>query len=164
MERIRNLAARAGLVVLACALLAACDVQRTQHMEAGVSTEADVRAQFGEPAAVYDEEDGGRTLEYPHQPQGQVNYMITIGAQGKLVAIRQVLNPDRFASITPGLDKSQVRRLIGRPARAEIFELKNEEVWDWRWLDGTQSKVFSITFDADGKVQSTAVSDETAAR
>jgi hypothetical protein len=164
MERIGNLAARAAIVVLACAPLAACDVQRTHPMEVGVSTETDVRAQFGEPAAVYEEEDGGRTFEYPRQPEGQVNYLITIGAQGRLVAIRQVLNPDRFASITPGLDKAQVRRLIGRPARAEISELENEEVWDWRWLDGTQSKVFSVTFDSDGKVQSTAVSDETAAR
>lgn len=164
MQRIRKLTARAGTVVLACAVLVACDVQRMQKMEVGVSTEADVRSQFGDPAAVYDEQDGGRTLEYPRQPEGQINYMITIGPQGTLNALRQVLNPDRFAMISPGLDKAQVRRLIGRPAKVQLFELKKEEVWDWRWLDGTQSKIFSVTFDPDGKVQSTAVTDETSTR
>ena len=164
MQRSRNLVVHAGALVLACAALASCDVQRMQKMEVGVSTEADVRSQFGDPAAVYDEQDGGRTLEYPRQPEGQINYMITIGPQDKLVAMRQVLNPDRFAMVTPGLDKSQVRRLIGRPAKVQMFELKKEEAWDWRWLDGSQSKIFSVTFDDDGKVQSTAVTDETSTR
>jgi hypothetical protein len=164
MKPVRDSIMRAAAIALAGAALVACDAQRVQKMELGVSTEADVRSQFGDPAAVYDEQDGGRTLEYPRQPEGQINYMITIGPQGKLAAMRQVLNPDRFAMVTPGLDKAQVRRLIGRPARVQQFELKKEEAWDWRWLDGTQSKIFSVTFDADGKVQTTAVTDETTTR
>ena len=141
-----------GLMVL----LAACDPQRIAELEEGVATEADVRARFGEPAAVYAEADGGRTFDYPRQPAGQVNYMITIGTDGKMSALRQVLKPVNFAKVVPGLDKTQVRRLLGQPAKAQRYSLKQEEVWDWRFADGQENKVFSATFDDKGKVVSSA--------
>jgi hypothetical protein len=41
------------------------------------------------------------------------------------------------------------------------FDLKpDEEHWDWRWLDGQIAKIFSVTFDRDGKVTGSAVSDD----
>ena len=48
--------------LLLAALLLACDPQRISELEDGVATEADVRARFGEPAAVYREENGARTF------------------------------------------------------------------------------------------------------
>ncbi len=143
------LAAAAAAATLS---LAACDPQRIEQLEEGVATEADVRRQFGEPAAVYPEADGGRTLEYPRQPEGQRNYMITIGADGRMSALRQVLKQADFDKVTAGLDKAQVRRLLGRPARTQTFELKQEEVWDWRYQEGQESRVFSVVFDRDGRV------------
>ena len=137
-------------------LLAACDPQRISELEEGVATEADVRARFGEPAAVYGEENGARTFEYPRQPAGQVNYMITIAADGKMSALRQVLKPANFAKVTPGLDRAQVRRMLGTPAKTQSYALKQEEVWDWRFADGQENKVFSATFDLNGKVVSSA--------
>lgn len=134
-----------------------CDKQKIDQLEEGVATEADVRAKFGEPAAVYNEEGGARTFEYPRQPAGQTNYMITIGSDGKMSALRQVLKPANFAQITPGLDKAQVRRLLGLPAKTQRYALKpDEDVWDWRFADGTEGKVFSVTFDRDGRVLSAA--------
>ena len=142
-------------------LLWGCDPQRVAKLEEGVATEADVKAQFGEPPVTYTEADGGRTFEYSRQPEGQVAYMITIGTDGKMSALRQVLKPAEFAKVTPGLDKAGVRRLLGKPARTAKFDLKpDEEHWDWRWLDGQASKFFSVTFDRDGKVVSTAVTDD----
>ena len=141
-----------GLMVL----LAACDPQRIAELEEGVATEADVRARFGEPAAVYAEADGGRTFDYPRQPAGQVNYMITIGTDGKMSALRQVLKPVNFAKVLPGLDKNQVRRLLGQPAKTQSYALRQEEVWDWRFADGQENKVFSASFDVTGKVISSA--------
>jgi outer membrane protein assembly factor BamE (lipoprotein component of BamABCDE complex) len=82
--------------------------------------------------------------------------MITIGADGKMSALRQVLKPVNFAKVLPGLDKAQVRRLLGMPARTQSYALKQEEVWDWRFADGQENKVFSATFDAAGKVVSSA--------
>ena len=143
-------------------VLAACDQQRIAKLEEGVATEADVRREFGEPKAVFNEADGSRTFEYPRQPEGQVNYFITIGADGKMTALRQVLKPAEFAKIVPGLDKSEVRKLLGRPAKTQRFDLKpDEEQWEWRWLDGQQSKLFNVTFDRDGKVKSSASTDDT---
>ena len=138
-------------------LFAACDVQKIAELEVGVTTEADVRAKWGEPAAVYTEDDGARTLEYPRQPAGQVNYMLAIGKDGKLVAMRQVLKPANFAKVEAGWDKAQVRRLLGTPAKTQRFAMKqDEEVWDWRFADGAQGKVFSVTFDVNGRVISTS--------
>jgi len=48
-----------------------------------------------------------------------------------------------------------VRRLLGRPAKAQAYALKAEEVWDWRFADGPEIKVFSVTFDDSGRVVST---------
>lgn len=141
--------------------LIGCDQQRISKLEEGVATEADVRREFGEPAAVYSEADGARTLEFPRQPQGQVNYMITIGADGKMSALRQVLKPAEFAKVVAGMDKTEVRRALGKPAKTVRFDLKpDEEHWDWRWLEGQQPKLFSVTFDRDGKVLKTAMVDD----
>ena len=144
-------------MLLVLTSLLACDTKRIEELEEGVATEADVRARFGEPAAVYPEEGGARTLEYPRQPEGQRNYMITIGSDGKMSALRQVLKPDTFAKVKPGLDKAQVRRLLGLPGKTQVFTLKQEEAWDWRFQDSAQNKLFSVVFDTNGLVTSSAV-------
>jgi outer membrane protein assembly factor BamE (lipoprotein component of BamABCDE complex) len=141
--------------------LVGCDPQKIAKLEEGVATEADVRKQFGEPHATYSEADGSKTFEYSRQPEGQVAYMITIGTDGKMSALRQVLKTSEFAKIKPGMDKGEVRRLLGKPAKTAKFDLKpDEEHWDWRWLDNQQNKIFSVTFNRDGKVMASAVSDD----
>ncbi len=162
--RTRNLAT--GLLwvmALASALmgvLTACDPQRVAKLEEGVSTEVEVRGQFGEPATVLTAADGSRVFEYPRQPEGWTNYLITIGADGKMSSLRQLLAPDNFARVLPGLDRTQVRQLLGRPAKTQRFDLKDEEVWDWRFKDGQSSKMFSVTFGADGRVLRSAIGDD----
>lgn len=146
-------------LVLASGLLA-CDNQRIEKLEEGVATEADVRKQFGEPLAVFNEADGSRVFEYPRQPEGSTNYFITIGTDGKMSALRQVLTEANFAKVTVGQDKNEVRRRLGRPAKAMTFALKNEEVWDWRYVAGGQKKEFNVTFDADGHVLRTGSRDD----
>ncbi len=141
--------------------LIGCDPQKIAQLEEGVATEADVRKQFGEPHATYSEADGSKTFEYSRQPEGQVAYMITIGGDGKMSALRQVLKNSEFAKVKPGMDKGEVRRVLGKPAKTAKFELKpDEEHWDWRWLDGQVPKIFSVTFNRDGKVMASAVSED----
>jgi outer membrane protein assembly factor BamE (lipoprotein component of BamABCDE complex) len=152
---------RLAILLLCLAALTACDPQKIAKLEEGVASEADVRAQFGEPHATYNEADGSKTFEYSRQPEGQVAYMITIGADGKMSALRQVLKPAEFAKVTPGMDKAAVRRLLGKPAKTASFALKpDEEHWDWRWLDGQQPRLFSVTFDRDGKVIASAAGED----
>jgi len=133
--------------------LAGCDQQAIKELEEGVSTEADVRARFGEPEKIWDAPDGGRTFEYNRQPAGHRNYMITIGTDGKMSALRQVLTPQNFAKVQPGMMMEEVRKMLGKPARITPFELKGEVAYDWRYLESPNTHmVFTVFFDRDYRV------------
>ncbi len=142
-----------GAAALALLALAGCDEQRIRELEEGVSTESQVRERFGEPDRVWPEEGGARTLEYNRQPAGRRNYMITIGTDGRMSALVQVLAPHHFAKVVPGMHEDQVRRLLGRPAKRTTYELKQQTEWDWYWSDGPgREMVFTVVFDAAGQV------------
>ena len=115
--------------------LPGCDPQNIKELEEGLSTEADVRARFGEPERIWTEPDGSRTFEYNRQPAGSRNYMITIGTDGRMSALRQVLAPHNFEKIRPGMDEEQVRRMLGKPAKVTTYQLKQETDWDWNYID-----------------------------
>lgn len=151
-------------VALCVVLLAsACDPQNIRELEEGLSTEADVRARFGEPEAIWDAAQGARTLEYNRQPAGYQNYMITIGPDGKMQALRQVLAPHNFAKVVPGMMMEDVRRMLGKPMRVTRFELKRQTHYDWRYRDGpnaVDARIFSVVFDNDLRVVSTGSTDD----
>ena len=149
-SRVTAALAAAAISTLA---LVGCDEQKIKELEEGLSTEADVRAQFGEPERVWSEEDGSRTFEYNRQPAGAKNYMITIGTDGKMSALRQVLAPHVFAKIVPGIDENEVRRMLGKPAKMMTFKLKQETDWDWNYIDPPNREMqFTVTFGPDGRV------------
>jgi len=146
-----------GLISALLGLLG-CDARRVQELEEGVSTEADVRAKFGEPEKIWDEPGGARTFEYNRQPAGARNYMITIGTDGRMSALRQVLTPENFARIQPGMTMEEVRRRLGRPMKLTPFALKHETHGDWRYIDGpnqANAKIFTAVFGADQRVVAT---------
>ena len=154
LTRLATVIAAAATSLLA---LIGCDQQRINELEEGLSTEADVRTKFGEPETIWPETNGARTFEYPRQPMGHKNYMLTIDGNGKLSALRQVLTPHVFEQVQPGMTQEQVRRLLGRPAKRMTFELKQETDWDWRWMDPpNREMVFTVTFGVDGLVKSSA--------
>ncbi|CAM3436401.1 outer membrane protein assembly factor BamE domain-containing protein [Polaromonas hydrogenivorans] len=154
--------------------LAGCDQQRINELEEGVATEADVRARFGEPEKIWEARDmaslpmpgaaaepGARTLEYNRQPAGQVNYMITIAPDGKMSALRQVLTPQNFARVLPGMSMEQVRKMLGKPMKVTTYALKRETHYDWRYLNPPSSPmIFTVVFDADLRVLGTGSVDE----
>jgi hypothetical protein len=146
-------------LVLSALVLSGCD--RTSVLEESVSTETQVRKEFGEPATITIEPDGSRTFDYPRQPQGWTNYVIKIGADGKVTSIRQLLTPDNFAKVQPGMSQPEVRSILGRTAKEQRYDLKKETVWDWRFKqNGQDSKLFSVTFDDSGRVTGTAIADD----
>ncbi len=134
--------------------LTGCDQQRIIELEEGVATEADVRAKFGEPEKIWDGEGGVRIFEYNRQPSGHRNYMISIGTDGKMTALRQVLTPQNFAKVQPGMMMEDVRKLLGKPMRVVPYELKKETYYNWRYLEdsGNKSMVFSAVMDGNLKV------------
>lgn len=145
----------ATLAAAAFCLLATtgCDPQRISELQPGVSTEADVRDRFGAPENVWDEPGGARTFEYNRQPAGQVNYMITIGPDGRMTALQQVLTPENFARVVPGTGMDAVRRMLGKPAKVTPYELKNETHADWRYLQPpNQAQVFTVVYGPDQRV------------
>lgn len=149
-----------AIFLLGMLLLSGCDPQRVAKLEEGVATETDVRKQFGDPVTVTVEPDGTRTLDYPRQPEGWTNYVIKIGPDGKMSSLRQLLNDDNFAKVQPGMDAQQVRNLLGRPAEQKKYDLKNEEVWSWRFKPVNESKLFTVTFGPDRKVLASAKADD----
>ena len=169
--------AAAGLLSLFLAL-AGCDQQRISELEEGVATEADVRARFGEPEKIWDAADmastplpratldvvaapGARTFEYNRQPAGKVNYMITIGPDGKMSSLRQVLSPQNFKLVLPGMSVEQVRKLLGKPMKITPFALKRQTEYDWRYAGSpTVPYIFTTVFDADLRVVSTGSAEE----
>ena len=151
----------AAAAMLACWLLAGCDPQRISELEEGVASEADVRARFGEPEKIWDGAGGARILEYNRQPAGQKNYMITIDAGGRMSALRQVLNAANFERIQPGMMMEEVRRTLGKPAKAITYSLKNETAWDWRYLQLPHTPmVFTVWFSPDYRVLRTSMTPD----
>ena len=153
-QRIASILAAIATGVLT---LVGCDQQKIDQLEEGLSTEVDVRQAFGEPETIWPEADGARTFEYPRQPMGHKNYMITIGNDGVMSALRQVVTPHVFEQIQAGMTQEQVRRMLGKPAKRMTYVLKQETDWDWNWIDPPNREMeFTVTFGANGTVKHTA--------
>jgi hypothetical protein len=148
--------------LMALAGLMGCDAHNIQALEEGVSSENDVRARFGQPEKEWEGTNGVRILEFNRQPEGSTNYMISIGIDGKMVALRQVLTPENFARIRPGMMMEDVRKSLGKPAKVSTFALKPGEThYDWRWNEPpNRAKVFSVVFDSDLRVVSSGSVDD----
>jgi hypothetical protein len=157
----RALAAAGLLSVLALLSLfglAGCASFSGEPLEPSVTTEAEVRARWGEPGRVWPVPAGGRALEYSQQPSGHTAYMVDIGPDGKVAAVRQVLKRETFARVLVGMTPDEVLRLLGRPMQITTYRLKQLTYYDWRYLDGPtrdNSAVFSAVFDASMRVVST---------
>jgi len=138
-------------------ILSGCDQQRITELEEGVATEADVRAKFGEPEKIWDGEAGARIFEYNRQPAGHRNYMITIDTNGKMSALRQVLTPQNFARVQPGMLMEDVRKMLGKPMTVIPYAMKKETYYNWRYLDdgANASKIFSAVMDSNLRVTRT---------
>ncbi|RJF98497.1 outer membrane protein assembly factor BamE domain-containing protein [Noviherbaspirillum saxi] len=157
-----------GIVLALGALLKfGCDRQGNPIQEfgldklaKGVSSEADVRMVMGQPDTVWEEEDGSRALQYPKGPEGVRTWEFIIDKSGKLKDYRQLLSPETFARIKPGMSRDEVRRVLGKPRTVQQYKLKNEEAWDWRYLEGTTERFFNVHFDmSTGKVTQTSSMD-----
>jgi SmpA / OmlA family len=147
-----------ALLTALVAFLPACDKQRIDQLEEGVASEGDVKMKFGEPEKVWEGENGAKIFEYNRQPAGARNYMITIGTDGKMSALRQVLTPQNFAKITPGMMMEDVRKMLGKPMKITPYELKMQWHYEWRYMDGPNNmdaKIFTVILNPDLRVIST---------
>ena len=63
------------------------------------------------------------------------------------------LNEGSFVPVKPGVSKTEVRNLLGRPMLEMTFPGLSEEVWDYRYLFGTRAYITEIHFDLRGAVK-----------
>ena len=132
-----------------------------KNLQPGVTTEAQIRDQMGEPETERAFTDGSKRLEYPRGPAGTSTYMVDIDSDGLFVSVTQVLTAENFAKVRPGMTMDEVRRLLGKPTEIAEYRLKKERVWGWHWLeDGVnQDAMFNAHFGPDGIVVTTSRSE-----
>lgn len=132
---------------------------RLAGLKPGVSTEQEVRKRFGNPEAVRDVP-GGKGFVYPLGPEGLYTLLITIAADGTYQGRENLLTRDNFSKVFPGMKQVQVLALLGRPGGTQSYRLKQQVAWEWKFLDGNDSRVFVVMFDANGAVVSSAVEED----
>jgi hypothetical protein len=119
-----------------------------------------VEARVGAPGTVWKNADGSEVWEYPLGPSGVQTFMIDVGADRTVQAVRQVLREEYFSKVVPGMSRDEVRRLLGRPKEVWYFPGRDEEVLTWRYLE-VNYRFFNVLFDrTSGTVRSTLRLDE----
>jgi outer membrane protein assembly factor BamE (lipoprotein component of BamABCDE complex) len=63
------------------------------------------------------------------------------------------LNEQTFTPITPTTTKDDVERLLGKPLLGTVFRNLGEEVWDYRFLNGTRVYIVEVHFDMQGRTK-----------
>ena len=120
-----------GLAVLALAVLASCSTA-PGALPPGTPIEQ-ARGTFGGVSGEYRLPDGGTRLEFRQGTYGKQTYMLDFDARGLLVSSKQVLTPETFATITPGLTPEQVLMRIGHPAYVFPVGYQKLQVWNYRF-------------------------------
>jgi hypothetical protein len=146
---------RAALVCLSALTLAGC-VQPWQHYQQGAD-ESTLVARLGAPREIYALPNGGKRLMWPTQPMGETTTAADIDAAGKIVNVRQVLQPNEFYRAEIGKwTRSDVLVNFGRPVETSYFPLMKREVWTYRYLeDNVWYMMYSFYFDDQGIVRLT---------
>lgn len=135
---------------LAAIALAGC-AQPWQGFTPGADQSALV-ARLGPPREIYDLPDGGKRLMWPTQPMGEVTTAADVDASGKIVTVRQVLQPSEFYKAQIGTwTQKDVLVNFGRPVETAYFPLMKREVWTYRYLeDNVWYQLYHFYFDSQG--------------
>lgn len=131
-----------------------CASYAGRDLVAGVSTEAAVISSMGEPAMRWQESDASVRLVFPRGPEGTHTFMVSLGADGRLRTIENVLTENHFSRILPGATQDEVLRLIGPPVPqwTAYFSVRDELVWEWRYCDGGNlTAKLDVLFDGTTK-------------
>lgn len=142
-----------GRALLAAPVLLAlvgCANYGIDRLVPGESNHATVEQAMGAPAMRWRDADGSEQLAYPTGPAGMRTFMVRIGPNGKLISIKNVLDPATLHSIGAGMSEAEVLRLVGPPTPhwTQYFKARDELVWEWRYCDEwSQSARFDVLFD-----------------
>jgi hypothetical protein len=129
MAAIDRWARGTACVLLATAALAGCGTMTPGGLPPGTPI-AEARKSLIGPSAEYPLPGGGTRLEFR---QGRQTYMLDFDANGRLATSRQVLTPETFATITPGMTEDEVLARIGRPAFVTPIGWQQQQLWSYRF-------------------------------
>jgi SmpA/OmlA family protein len=121
--------------ICAAAVLAlvACSTSYSPSRLAPGTTEADAIQLLGPPTG-QSTRDSGKRLEFARGPYGRHTFMVDFDAQGRMLRWEQVLTEENFAKIKPGMDKSEVLTLLGRPSDVRTYGLQEKRLgWSYRF-------------------------------
>jgi len=137
--------------VAAFALLAGCASYDGRTLVAGQSTTADVEALMGPPAEKVARTDGGNALYYPRGPSGRHTYVVTVDAKGTVLGVDQRLTAANAMKLMTGTTTArEVRELFGPPGTVSHYARQDREVWEYKWKDVEDKRVFWMQFSSDG--------------
>ena len=97
--------------------------------------------------------DGSSVLYYPHAPMGRHTYAVTVGSNGVMRSIDQLLVRTNYDRLMAGsMTSRQVREILGPPDASLVSRLPRQarEVWEYRWLDYGVKYVLAVQFSDDG--------------
>lgn len=152
--------AAAASIALSAALLAGCVAEPT-WIAAGTSREEALQT-LGTPTARYPLTGGGERLQYSRQPMGFEVSNVDLDAQGRVVAVTQVLDELRFAQDIR-VDQWRVPEVLhtyGRPEQVTRVSSFNGDVWQWRYRQLNNPRLLYIYIDPQGVVRRYHVGDD----
>ncbi|MGF6758312.1 hypothetical protein P3T16_005733 [Paraburkholderia sp. GAS42] len=151
---------RAALACVGVLMLAGC-AQPWQQFRPGEDQSALI-TRLGAPRETYDLPNGSRRLMWPTQPMGETTTAADVDAAGKILSVRQVLQPNEFYRADIGKwTRDDVLVNFGRPVETSYFPLMKREVWTYRYLeDNIWYMMFSFYFDDQGVLRTTQKSPD----
>jgi len=140
--------------LFAAMLMAGCASYNGAGLVPGKSTAAEVETVMGRPADRVTKPDGGAVLYYPRGPEARDTFAASIGADGKLQAIDQILTDANIAKIVPGsTTAAQVRDLIGPSVVHSSLPRIGRDVWEYKIGDEVHPFLLYVQLSSDGIVR-----------
>lgn len=123
-------------------------------------TRAQALERLGSPTATYPLPDGER-LQYSREPAGQQVFNVDIDASGRVRAVQQVLDENRFDVIAVNQwREADLLRQFGQPAEIGRVHSFDGVVWTWRFRQITLDRLLHVFIDRSGTVRRYQVTDE----
>ena len=147
----------AATALPAALLLAGCTAVQSPSFAPGTSM-SEVESRMGRPGNVARAPDGDTVWQYPTGPVGQTTFIVRFGPDQRTKAAYQALTLQQFAKVRRGIDRDEVRLLLGPPGETMRFARMNEEVWSYRYqAAASDNRIFNVHFDAStGYVRGTS--------
>jgi len=142
MTALRLLRRGAALALLSGLLGCALNAGR---IAPGLSA-AEVRSLAGTPTEQRTLPGGVKAWYYEMGPEGWTTYRVRLDANERVLDSEQVLTEKNFRTqlVADSTTREQILEAFGRPALVTRFPNLTEEVWTYRYLDGTREMLNDI--------------------